>query len=141
MTGGSPIYASSSSTKGLQLDNVNGAAVVKTSGSLYWTYSATGSSLSTLNYINRCKVVKYLNVEESSPYSYKPLSFGDTPSTTYWSLTKGGNLKTTANSPYGVVSDFVVCGGPQWKVYLQTGTDLPSSQTGQYCETTTLTLQ
>ncbi|KAF8602400.1 hypothetical protein BDV93DRAFT_427699, partial [Ceratobasidium sp. AG-I] len=80
----------------------------------------------------------YLNVNTATT-SYKPLTFDATASTTGWGL-EGDTIITTNSSPYGRQLNFLACTtstSGSYRVYLQTGNDMPSGTT---CSTITLHL-
>ncbi|CAE6361618.1 unnamed protein product [Rhizoctonia solani] len=80
----------------------------------------------------------YLNINTSTT-SYKPLTFAPTASTLNWGL-EGDTIITTNASPYGRQLNFLACTTSttgSYRVYLQTGNDLPSGST---CSTITLHL-
>ncbi|KAH7338865.1 hypothetical protein B0J17DRAFT_393438 [Rhizoctonia solani] len=80
----------------------------------------------------------YLNINASNA-SYKPLTFDPTASTVNWGL-EGDTIITTNASPYGRQLNFLACTTSttgNYRVYLQTGNDVPSGAT---CSTITLHL-
>ncbi|KAF8684552.1 hypothetical protein RHS04_01249 [Rhizoctonia solani] len=80
----------------------------------------------------------YLNINTSTT-SYKPLTFDSTASTVNWGL-EGDTIITTNASPYGRQLNFLACTTSttgSYRVYLQTGNDVPSGST---CSTITLHL-
>ncbi|KAG8763723.1 hypothetical protein FRC12_008432 [Ceratobasidium sp. 428] len=73
---------------------------------------------------------QYLNIQ-SATTSYKPLTFNSTATTTGWGL-EGDTIITTNSSPWGRQLNFLACATSTkgaYKVYLQTGSDVPSGQT------------
>lgn len=80
----------------------------------------------------------YLNINTTTT-SYKPLTFDATASTVNWGL-EGDTIITTNASPYGRQLNFLACTtstSGSYRVYLQTGNDVPSGTT---CSTITLHL-
>ncbi|KAL5529121.1 hypothetical protein ACEPAG_5095 [Sanghuangporus baumii] len=99
----------------IQSTPIDGAPVLGPESSSGWfsigsTIQDTNSSL-------------YLNVDMSPTTSYKPLTLGDTATTTTWSLS-GDTIVASGQQ------NFVVCptdGSELWNFFLQTGNDMPSS--------------
>ncbi|KAG9100074.1 hypothetical protein FS749_016343 [Ceratobasidium sp. UAMH 11750] len=72
---------------------------------------------------------QYLNIV-SATTSYKPLVFNSTATTTGWGL-EGDTIITTNSSPWGRQLNFLACAtstSGTYKVYFQTGSDVPSGQ-------------
>lgn len=69
----------------------------------------------------------YLNIGTATT-SYLPLSFSKTANTTAWGL-EGDTIITTTASSYGRQLNFLTCelSGGYYSVFLQTGSDVPSS--------------
>ena len=97
----------------------------------YWRLS---SGYIALSQVFNCRLDFYLNINPSS-YSYKPITLDYGANITpYWSY--GGIIQTVVGNPYGVHSTFLACQeSGQWRLYLQTGSDVP---TGVTCVSTQL---
>ncbi|EHA55675.1 hypothetical protein MGG_15084 [Pyricularia oryzae 70-15] len=76
--------------------------------------------------IRSVNTTMYLNVGTEST-SYKSLTFGTTASTDSWGL-EGDTIMTKPGSALGRNLNFVVCRleGSFWRLWLQTGSDMPS---------------
>ncbi|KAI5795175.1 hypothetical protein EDC01DRAFT_787967 [Geopyxis carbonaria] len=94
---------------------------------------ATGADFTISGTIQDTASKKYLNVGTATT-SYKPVTFDTAATTTAWGL-EGDTIITTQASTWGRQLNFLACETTTsgvYKLYLQTGGDMPSGETCTY---------